>query len=409
MAGRKLTNIRQRGSSWVVHFRVGGRQHQRSFAARNYGGKAAALEQAKLYLAQSQAKKIQGTFRRPTRILFRDFAREWLTDYAQGNVKVRTFEAYEGSLRNHLVPELGHLYLTEITRKTVDALVADWLAGGPRYQERLRAARELEAKRAKEERRDPRPVRLGRAPGTISNALTPLREMLGHAVEWEYLNANPCDRVKRPRVERQDMHFLTAEEVGKLLGAARPEWRTLLLTAVTTGMRRGELVALRWGDVDWHGQRIWVRRNANRHGHFQEPKSRGSVRAIAMTSSLVSALRLHLMASPRKGEDDLIFSTEKGTLLDGHNVVERQFKPTLRRAGLPQIRFHDLRHTFASLLIAQGEHPKYISEQLGHAGVQITLDRYGHLMPQSYGHAGDRLEAALFGPTSNATEAVAQG
>ena len=91
------------------------------------------------------------------------------------------------------------------------------------------------------------------------------------------------------------------------------------------------------------------------------------------------------------------FANTKGGPLDGHNLVRRQFKPALRRAGLPQIRFHDLRHLFASLLIAQGEHPKLISEQLGHASVQITLDRYGHLMPQSYDHAGERLEAALFG------------
>jgi hypothetical protein len=118
-----------------------------------------------------------------------------------------------------------------------------------------------------------------------------------------------------------------------------------------------------------------------------------------MTPSLLSELRRHLMASPFKGEEELVFSTPRGTPLDGNNLVRRDFKPALRRAGLPQIRFHDLRHSFASLLIAQGEHPKLISEQLGHASVQITLDRYGHLMPQSYDHAGERLEAALFGST----------
>lgn len=404
----RQTNIRRRGHSWVCYFRIGGRQIQRSFADRDYGGTAGAREAAKLYLAQSQAKKITGQFRRPTKILFRDFAREWLRDYAKGNVKVRTLETYEGSLRNHLIPELGDLYLSEISRKTIDALVADWLAGGPRYQERLRVARELEAKRAKEERRDPQAVRLGRAPGTISNAITPLREMLGHAVEWEYLIANPAAGVRRPRVERTEMRFLEPAAVRAFLEKAKPEWRTLFLCAVTTGMRRGELVALRWGDVDWQSGRIWVRRNANRHGDFQEPKSRGSVRAIAMPASLVSALRLHRMASLFKGEDDLIFSTAKGTLLDGHNVVEREFKPTLRRAGLATIRFHDLRHTFASLLIAQGAHPKLISEQLGHASVQITLDRYGHLMDQSYGDASDKLEATLFGSTTSALEAAGQ-
>jgi integrase len=171
-------------------------------------------------------------------------------------------------------------------------------------------------------------------------------------------------------------------------------------------MRLGELLALRWGDVDWNSGRVWVRRNVTRSGHFQEPKSRGSVRAIAMPPTLARALREHRLASPFSGEDELVFPNETGRPLDGGNLVRREFKPALGRAGLPQIRFHDLRHTYASLLIAQGEHPKLISDQLGHASVQITLDRYGHLMDQSYGDASGRLETALFGGESAAVVAT---
>jgi integrase len=148
--------------------------------------------------------------------------------------------------------------------------------------------------------------------------------------------------------------------------------------------------------------RIWVRRSVGPDGCFQQPKTRGSVRAIAMTPTLVSKLRSHRMASSFKDEDDLIFPSERGTPLDGRNMVRRFFEPALCKAGLPRMRFHDLRHTFASLLIAQGEHPKLISEQLGHASTQITLDRYGHLMDQSYGDASARLEAALFATAPNA-------
>jgi integrase len=120
-------------------------------------------------------------------------------------------------------------------------------------------------------------------------------------------------------------------------------------------------------------------------------------RGQPMPATLAAALREHQLASPFSGEDDLIFASENGTPLDGHNFVRRIFDPALRRAGLPKIRFHDLRHTFASLLIAQGEHPKLICEQLGHASVQITLDRYGHLLPASYDSAEERLDAALSG------------
>jgi integrase len=128
-----------------------------------------------------------------------------------------------------------------------------------------------------------------------------------------------------------------------------------------------------------------------------------------MPASLVSTLREHRMASRFKDEGDLIFPSEKGTPLDGRNMVRRYFEPALRKAGLPRIRFHDLRHSFASLLIAEGAHPKLISEQLGHASVQITLDRYGHLIDQSYGDASDRLEAALFGDVTRPDQIVAAG
>lgn len=401
----RRTNIRRRGSSWCAVFRVNGKQHWRSFPTR---------EAAELYLAQAQADKARGEFRTPEKIRFRDYAVEWLRDYAIGNVKPSTYITYEGSLRNHLVPEFGELYLGEITRKAIDAFVADWLAGGPRYKERLRRGRELEQAVAREERRDPRAVRLGREPGTISNALTPFRKMLGDAVEWGYLTSNPAAGVKRPRVEHEEMQVLSAGEVRELLDGAdkkgkphvRAEARTLVLCAVATGMRRGEVLGLRWGDVDWVGRRVWVRRSVSGRGVVSSPKSKGSTRAIAMPASLASALRLHRMASPFKGDSDFVFASSTGTPLEPRNVVRREFEPALKRAGLPRVRFHDLRHTFASLLIAQGEHPKLIAEQLGHASVQITLDRYGHLMPQSYDHAGDRLEAALFGTDAGHAEAA---
>jgi integrase len=179
------------------------------------------------------------------------------------------------------------------------------------------------------------------------------------------------------------MRVLGPAEIHRLLDAAAPDARTFLLTAVTTGMRRGELLGLRSGDVDWEMRRVWVRRSVDKDGRFQQPKTRTSVRAIDASTTLVAALREHRMASRFKDVDDLVFPSEKGTSLDGGNAVRRFFAPALRRAKLPAMRFHDLRHSFTSLLIAQGEHPKYISEQLGHASVQITLDRYGHLLPQS--------------------------
>jgi integrase len=120
------------------------------------------------------------------------------------------------------------------------------------------------------------------------------------------------------------------------------------------------------------------------------------VRTDAMPASLSGALLEHRMRSRFKASTDYVFSTREGTALDGRNV-SRMFTATLKRAGLPTIRFHDLRHTFASLLIHQGAHTEFVSEQLGHASSQITLDRYGHLLDQSYSDESEKLEAALFG------------
>jgi Phage integrase, N-terminal SAM-like domain len=144
----RRTNIRRRGNTWAVYFRVNGHQHWRSFADRDYGTTAAAREAAELYLAQAQVKVRQGVFRKTTKIRFEEFAAEWLRDYAKGNVRERTFEAYESALRNHLIPHFGDLLLTQITRKLIDAFVADWLAGGPHFQLRLGLVAELEAKRS---------------------------------------------------------------------------------------------------------------------------------------------------------------------------------------------------------------------------------------------------------------------
>jgi integrase len=377
-------NIRKRGKKWCVYFRIHGKQVWKTFDTK---------DEAELYLAQSRVKIKRGGFRQSVNVRFANFAVEWLRDYAKGNVRERTYDTYESALRNHLIPHFGCLYLTEISRKSIDRFVADWLAGGPHYQERLCAARESEARRVREERaaeaeraiaeRRParhikgRPVRMGRSPGTISNALTPLREMLGHAVEWEYIAANPAAGVRRPRPQHREMQILDAEQIRTLLDGVDKdgdyflprEWRTFILCAATTGMRLGELLALRWGDVDWQNRRLWVRRSITRRGTIQEPKTRGSIRAIAITPTLVSALRRHRLATGPRTDDALIFCTSRGRPFSDVNVVRRVFKPALRRAKLPEVRFHDLRHSFASLLIAQAARPASAASCLRRAAI----------------------------------------
>ena len=173
-------------------------------------------------------------------------------------------------------------------------------------------------------------------------------------------------------------------------------------------MRRGELLGLQWGDIDWDNNVIHVRRSLFRHNkeelnggekqlwRFSTPKSKRSIRTVDLSPKLRGALELHRLGcsvSPH----DLVFCTSNGEPIDANNMVNREFLPALSRAGLRRVRFHDLRHTHTALLIAQGAHVKFIQSQLGHASITTTLDRYGHLLPEARHGAGERLDAMVFG------------
>jgi integrase len=184
--------------------------------------------------------------------------------------------------------------------------------------------------------------------------------------------------------------------VHQFLNHVLPAMYPFFLTAIMTGMRRGELLALQRGDIDWHAGQIHVRRGLYK-GRFITPKSRKGFREIDMAPTLAHTLQGHLL-QVSDSPDALAFPAKRGKPFDPDNLVKRKFQPTLVRAGLRQVRFHDLRHTYASLLINNGENIKYISEQMGHASVQITLDRYGHLFPNVRRDAVMRLEKSLFPP-----------
>src|SRR5437867_4593959 len=203
-------------------------------------------------------------------------------------------------------------------------------------------------------------------------------------------------RKDRPQAEDQEMQILTPPEIRRLLDAADEPVRTLLLCAVLTGMRRGELLGLRWEDIDLEGHRIFVRRALWR-GKFVTPKSRRSRRTI----DLAPTLRAALARLPSRFQSGLVFCSPDGEPINPDTFAQRDWARALRRAGLRRVRFHDLRHTYASLLIAQGAHPKYIQAQLGHASTQTTLDRYGHLMPDAHAAEAQKLDELVFGsPTA---------
>ncbi|MBV9214372.1 MAG: site-specific integrase [Actinobacteria bacterium] len=322
--------------------------------------------EAERVLAERLADLRSGGYRELTEATFEGFGHKWLSDYALPHTKPSTYDGYRRYLENHWIPRFGSWRLQAITTADIEAAVA-----------------ELSAR--------------GLAPKSVNNFVVPLKRMLAHAVRWGYLRDNPAAGVERLRVPQREMRALTPAEVRRLLDAVAPEHRLLVELAVMTGVRRGELFALRWGDVDIRTARLHVRR-AVWQGQYVAPKSERSRRAVDLAPALVERLR---EARPQGSDEEiagrLLFPGAGGGPLDPTSFLRRHFTPALERAGLSGLRFHDLRHTYASLLILAGEHPKYLQAQLGHASITTTLDRYSHLLPGEHAHGGDRLQAVVWG------------
>jgi integrase len=233
---------------------------------------------------------------------------------------------------------------------------------------------------------------------------TVLHKALTQALKWNMILRNAADAVKAPRPAPEEMHPLSPDEARKLIEAMRGDkLEALYVLAVQTGMRQGELLALKWEDVDVNGGVIRIRRTLVRNGGriaLGEPKTKGSRRTIYLTDAAVEALKAHLEQQladiERLGDlysdHGLVFTSGVGTLINPSNLRRRSFKPLLQRAGLPQIRFHDLRHTCATLLLSRNVHPKYVQELLGHATVAITLDTYSHMIPGMGNHTARAME-----------------
>ena len=205
--------------------------------------------------------------------------------------------------------------------------------------------------------------------------------MLDHAVEWGYLTTNPAARVKPVKREIPEREALTIEEFHMVVQTGDDPWKLIIKMAGLTGLRRGEILGLRWGDVELERQRLHVRQTFGRHG-FGHPKSRAGRRVVPLTPALVADLRRRKLAQPAN-DHDLVFASQTGTPIDPDNL-KRAWERALRKAGMRHLGFHTLRHTAVSLFIAhEGLNPKQLTTIIGHASIQLTYDTYGHLMPDA--------------------------
>ena len=223
-----------------------------------------------------------------------------------------------------------------------------------------------------------------------------------YAVRHRYIAYNPFVDVERPRrdqtLEAQEskIRVLTPNEIKPLLDAEEnPKYRTLFMLAIMSGARQGELLGLKWSDVDWENCQINIQRTFNNQ-RWYKPKTKASHRKIDLGPVMMRELKKWRLACPPNALD-LIFATNDGGPMCRSTMIRHFFNPALKKAGLSKIRFHDLRHTYASLLIDQGENIKYIQSQLGHSSPTMTLDIYAHLMKPTNQKAVVQLEKTALG------------
>jgi integrase len=301
-----------------------------------------------------------GAFVNPGRTTLAEYLQRWLQEYAKPNLSPRGFERYESLARVHLIPRLGNIPLVQLT------------------SEQLQKHYTLKASE-------------GLSPRSIRYHHVVLHKALETAVKWGLLARNVSDGVDVPHARQTEMRTWDEYEVTRFLEAARDtRYYALFHTALFTGMRRSELLALQWRDIDLH--QISVNRSLHqlRDGSyvFTQPKSVKSRRTIALSPSSVLTLSEHkeeqagiraMLGLPMR-DDDLVFATHDGKPLRP-NTVSRAWTALAAHAGLKVIRLHDARHTHASLMLKQGVHPKIVQERLGHSSIQVTLDTYSHVAP----------------------------
>jgi integrase len=333
-----------------------GRQHRRTFPTR---------KAAQAWRLDAMAAIRTGALRASSTATVREVAERWLREARAGVALTRSGDPYkpaavrdyERNLRLRVLPAIGDRPFAQVRRGELQRLVNELQAAG------LNAS-------------------------TIGTTILPLRAMFRDALAADELDDNPTRGLRMPAVRGRRDRYASPQEAAALLAALEPEHRAVWATAMYAGLRRGELVALRWEDVDLAEGVIRVRRGWDAIEGEIAPKSREGRRTVPIPGVLRGVLLEHRM----RGEDP------SGRVFGGPNGVTRAVKAAAARwdeVDLPGITLHECRHTYASLMIAAGVNAKALQTFLGHANIAVTMDRYGHLMPGSEAEAAGRLDAYL--------------
>jgi integrase len=335
-----------------------------------------------------------GILAMPANLTVERFMTQWLENSARPRLRAKTLESYRQISRLHIVPQLGRIPLQKLAPQHVQQWINDLSKSG------------WKRKRTKADAAANRPEKRGVSPRTAQYARAILRSALGQALKWGIVPRNVATLIDPPRIVKHQITPLQPDEAVRLIDAAREHRLGALVTvALSLGLRQGEALGLKWNAVDLDAGTLEVRTALQRIGkvwQLVEPKSARSRRSIALPSVAVSALRAHrvkqleerLAAGADWKDQGFVFSTGTGKPLEPSNLT-RVFRSLLTAADCPLIRFHDLRHSCATFLLAQGVDPRTIMESLGHSQISLTMNTYAHVLPNLKRDAAKRMDDLL--------------
>lgn len=367
---RQLPSGRWQGRYTVGRDPGSGKQIQKSV----YGD---TQQEARKLMAAAIAALDEGVYTEPSKLTVAQWIDIWLAEYL-GGVKVRTKEQYEQQSRVHVKPALGSIRLQELT--------------APMIQSMYNSA-----------------ARSGLSPKTIRNLHGVLHKALQKAVKLEYLRNNPCDACELPRIEKKTiMPFDSAQLADFLQAIEGHPLESLFVVTVFTGMRMGEVIGLTWDCIDFGNgsitiRRQWQRKEKGGGNHSFAPLKNDKTRSLTPASFVMQVLQrqrknqvaMRLRAGDAwKNEQNFVFTNELGEYVVDRTVYNT-FKRFAKQIGLPKARFHDLRHTYATLALKNGDNVKDVSEALGHATVAFTMDIYGHVTDEMKRESAARMDAFI--------------
>jgi integrase len=338
--------------------------------------RAAQIECSRLVTAMNG-----GTYLEPNKITVAAFLSRWL-DHIKSQVSPKSFERYSGLVNQNIIPALGAVAITKLKPAQISDAYSNALTSG---------------------RKDDKEG--GLSPRTVGHMHRVLKQALGHAVRWELITRNPADAVDPPKVDWKPMQTYDLSQTAELIELFSVHTLFVpVLFAVLCGLRRGEICALRWRNVDLMAAQISVVESLEQTKaglRFKSPKS-GKGRTVALSATVVDELKAHrakraqelLRLGVRLSDDDLVIGHADGSMMTPI-YISQLWARTIAKTGLVRLRFHDLRHAHATHMLANGVHPKVASERLGHSKVGITLDLYSHVIPGMQEDAAAMVDRAL--------------